>query len=190
MDFQGNLDKKFSVTWRWSDKPARPKEKDSWPSPEENAERLQDAGEPVDRGIVKCSNCEQLGHMKAKCPEEPNEVDRPVVKCYNCDGIGHRVRDCECNHASCPISHGANKNLKARLHVPTSSLAATASSLVIRRRSVSEIDVLLCIITNLTKARNPVRLRVSSARNAMRVCFHSQNAASTRANENSWSLLS
>jgi hypothetical protein len=35
--------------------------------------------------------------MKAKCPEEPNEVDRAVVKCYNCDGIGHRVRDCKFN---------------------------------------------------------------------------------------------
>jgi hypothetical protein len=97
VDLQGNLDKKYSVSWRWSDKAARPKEKDGWPTTEENLERLQDAGEPVDRGIVKCSNCEQLGHMKAKCPEEPNEVDRPVVKCYNCDEIGHRVRDCKFN---------------------------------------------------------------------------------------------
>jgi hypothetical protein len=103
VDLQGNLDKKYSVTWRWSDKPARPKEKDSWPTAAENAERLQDAGEPVDRGIVKCSNCEQLGHMKAKCPEEPNEVDRPVVKCYNCDEIGHRVRDCKLGYLICLV---------------------------------------------------------------------------------------
>ena len=95
VDLQGNLDKKYTVTWRWSDKAARPKEKDGWPSPAENLERLEDAGEPVDRGIVKCSNCEQLGHMKAKCPEEPNEIDRPIVKCYNCEEIGHRVRDCK-----------------------------------------------------------------------------------------------
>lgn len=100
VDLQGNLDKKYSVTWRWSDKAARPKEQDSWPTPEENRERLLDAGEPVDRGIVKCSNCDQLGHMKSKCPEEPNEVERTVVKCYNCDEIGHRVRDCK---FSCPI---------------------------------------------------------------------------------------
>jgi hypothetical protein len=39
-----------------------------------------------------------LGHMKAKCPEEPNEIDRPIVKCYNCEEIGHRVRDCKFLH--------------------------------------------------------------------------------------------
>jgi hypothetical protein len=56
MDLQGNLDKKFTVNWRLSDKPARPKENDLWPSaPEENLERLADAGVPVDRGIPKWS---------------------------------------------------------------------------------------------------------------------------------------
>jgi len=54
MDLQGNLDRQYSVTYRMSDKHARPKEKDSWPcSPEENLERLANAGEPVDRGIPK-----------------------------------------------------------------------------------------------------------------------------------------
>jgi len=97
MDLQGNLDRKYSVTWRWSDKALRPKEKDAWPTtPEENFERLADAGEPVDRGVPKCSNCDQLGHTKARCPEEKMEnADRAIVKCYNCEEVGHRVRDCK-----------------------------------------------------------------------------------------------
>ena len=54
MDLQGNLDRQYSITYRMSDKHARPKEKDAWPSsPEENLERLANAGEPVDRGIPK-----------------------------------------------------------------------------------------------------------------------------------------
>ncbi len=112
MDLQGNLDKKYSVTWRWSDKAARPKEKDIWPTPEENAERLLDAGEPVDRGVVKCANCDQLGHMKSKCPEEPNEVDRPAVKCYNCEGVGHRVRDCRFPQAIPPLEVQADREYR------------------------------------------------------------------------------
>ena len=90
MDLQGNLDKKYSISWRLSPNHQRPKEKDAWPaSPEENLERLKDAGEPVDRGIPKCSNCETLGHTKKNCPEEKQEnTDRAEVKCFNCDSIG------------------------------------------------------------------------------------------------------
>jgi hypothetical protein len=90
MDLQGNLDKKYSVSWRLSANHQRPKEKDFWPaSPEENLARLQDAGEPVDRGIPKCSNCDNLGHTKKNCPEEKQEVtDRAEVRCFNCDSIG------------------------------------------------------------------------------------------------------
>ena len=97
MDLQGNLDKKYTVSYRLSDKPKRPKEKEGWPeTPEENLERLKDAGEPVDRGIPKCGNCEQLGHTSRSCPEEKQEpTDRATVKCFNCDEVGHRVRDCE-----------------------------------------------------------------------------------------------
>ncbi|EPQ63833.1 hypothetical protein BGT96224_3590 [Blumeria graminis f. sp. tritici 96224] len=96
MDFQGNLDKKYTVSWRWSSRPARPREKQIWPSsPEENMERLKDAGEPTDRGVPKCSNCNMLGHTRKSCPEETIEnPDQPSVTCYNCDKIGHRVRDC------------------------------------------------------------------------------------------------
>lgn len=98
MDLQGNLDRKYSVNWRWSAKALRPKEKDAWPAtPEENIQRLADAGEPVDRGIPKCGNCEQLGHIRTKCPEEKLEPERAIVKCFNCDEVGHRVRDCKCH---------------------------------------------------------------------------------------------
>ncbi|RFU31862.1 hypothetical protein B7463_g4488, partial [Scytalidium lignicola] len=95
MDFQGNLDRKYTVSWRLSNKPKRPKERDGWPTPEENLERLDDAGEAVDRGMPKCGNCDALGHTAKFCKEEKVEnSDRPAVKCYNCSEVGHRVRDC------------------------------------------------------------------------------------------------
>lgn len=54
MDLQGKLDKKYTVNWRFSDKPSRPKEKEFWPATAEgNLERLADAGIPVDRGVPK-----------------------------------------------------------------------------------------------------------------------------------------
>ena len=109
MDLQGNLDKKYTVNWRFSDKPARPKENEFWPkTPEENLERLADAGVPVDRGVPKWSvsllsvvvihfakcfsnNCDTLGHTSRSCPQEKMEnADRAILKCYNCDGEGHR----------------------------------------------------------------------------------------------------
>jgi len=97
MDLQGNLGKKYSVSLRKTDKHQRPKEKELWPSSlEENLARLADAGEPVNRGIPKCNNCDQLGHMSRSCPEEKVEhTDRAEVKCYNCEQVGHRVRDCK-----------------------------------------------------------------------------------------------
>lgn len=96
MDLQGNLGKKYAISWRWDSKPRAPKEMDIWPaSPEENLERLADAGQPTDCKMPKCSNCDALGHTKKSCPEEVMESDRAQVKCYNCDEVGHRVRDCK-----------------------------------------------------------------------------------------------
>jgi hypothetical protein len=113
MDLQGNLDKKYTVTYRFSGKPARPREREGWPSEAENQERLKDAGDVVPRGIPKCRNCDELGHTSVSnipiiriygpnfsqksCPQEKMENDAVrVVKCYNCDQEGHRVRDCKC----------------------------------------------------------------------------------------------
>ncbi|KAI9643994.1 hypothetical protein NHQ30_007346 [Ciborinia camelliae] len=95
MDLQGNLDRKYSVSWRKSSKHSRPKEKENWPAtPEENLERLADAGEPVDRGVPLCSRCSELGHISKHCTEEAGESERVQVQCFNCNEVGHRVRDC------------------------------------------------------------------------------------------------
>jgi hypothetical protein len=95
MDLQGNLEKKYQVTMRTSMNPKRPKEQEIWPAtPEDNLERLKNAGEPVDRGIPLCSRCSVLGHTVRSCPEEKQEdTERPGVKCHNCDSTSHRIRD-------------------------------------------------------------------------------------------------
>lgn len=105
MDLQGNLGKKYTVNYRFNPKPARPRESEGWPTPEENMERLADAGEVVDRGLPKCSNCSEIGHISKNCPQEKQErSDRATVKCYNCDQEGHRVRDCKIIHRYCEVS--------------------------------------------------------------------------------------
>ncbi|KAK3942229.1 hypothetical protein QBC46DRAFT_309557 [Diplogelasinospora grovesii] len=96
MDLQGNLDKKYTVTYRFQWNPPRPIDRKVWPKDvDENLERLKDAGEVVPRGIPICRNCSELGHISKNCPQEKYEADTvKVVKCFNCDGVGHRVRDC------------------------------------------------------------------------------------------------
>ena len=99
MDFQGNLDKTYTVSYRFDFKPARPREVDSWPkSLEENQERLKDAGEVVNRGLDRCNNCSELGHIAKHCPQEKQEKERVVIRCFNCGEEGHRIRDCTFNH--------------------------------------------------------------------------------------------
>jgi hypothetical protein len=99
MDLQGNLEKKYTVQCRFSDKPARPREATGWPkSPEENLDRLQDAGIVVERRMTKCSNCGELGHTKKACKQEDlRAAERVVIKCFNCGEEGHRIRDCRLN---------------------------------------------------------------------------------------------
>ncbi|KXH63518.1 zinc knuckle [Colletotrichum nymphaeae SA-01] len=95
MDLQGNLDKKYTVQYRFSAQPDRQREKANWPaSPEENLARLEDAGEPVSRLMQKCNNCNELGHNSKDCPQDPMEKARVTIACYNCGEEGHRVRDC------------------------------------------------------------------------------------------------
>ncbi|KAI0407688.1 hypothetical protein F4802DRAFT_522851 [Xylaria palmicola] len=100
MDLQGNLDKKYRVNYRFGENPVRPRERELWPSnPKENIERLADAGEPVSRGLTKCTNCNELGHISKNCPQEKMEKERVVIMCFNCNEPGHRMRDCK--HMEC-----------------------------------------------------------------------------------------
>lgn len=95
MDLQGNLNKKYRINYRFDSKPTRPRERELWPSVEENLERLTDAGDPVSRGLSKCTNCSELGHIAKNCPQEKMEKERVVIMCFNCNEPGHRIRDCE-----------------------------------------------------------------------------------------------
>ena len=96
MDLQGNVGKKYTVSYRFSKTPERPREAPGWPtSDEEILERLTDAGEVVDSGARKCRNCDEIGHMTKDCPNEKTERDRVSIMCINCNEVGHRVRDCE-----------------------------------------------------------------------------------------------
>jgi hypothetical protein len=58
IDLQGKLSCKYVVGFYFSEKPQRANLKDRWPpTPEDNLERLADAGFPYDRHIPKCANC-------------------------------------------------------------------------------------------------------------------------------------
>jgi hypothetical protein len=97
MDLQGNLGKKFTVTYRFQWNPPRPRDRELWPKDvDENIERLKDAGEVVYGGLPKCSNCDEIGHIAKSCPQEKMERENThEIICFNCGETGHRVRDCE-----------------------------------------------------------------------------------------------
>ncbi len=97
VNLQGKIGCKYAVFYFLSDKPQRPNMKERWPkSTEENVERLQDAGVPMDSGVVKCNNvsgnglslrlsrltdqCNELGHTTRKCPQERETIERAAVK--------------------------------------------------------------------------------------------------------------
>ncbi|UNI20711.1 hypothetical protein JDV02_006776 [Purpureocillium takamizusanense] len=96
MDLQGNMGKKYSISYRFTDKPDRPREAESFPkSHEELLARLDDAGEIVNSGRSKCHNCGELGHVAKFCTQERTErPDQPKISCSNCNEEGHRLRDC------------------------------------------------------------------------------------------------
>lgn len=96
MDMQGHCDKKYIVSYRFSDKAARPRERALFPKDAaENLTRLGDAGEPTENGKRRCYNCDAYGHSASSCPEMKVEREHTVIKCTNCDVVGHRVRDCK-----------------------------------------------------------------------------------------------
>ncbi|RMZ77784.1 hypothetical protein DV737_g4232, partial [Chaetothyriales sp. CBS 132003] len=96
VNLQGEVDKKYAVGYFLSEKPQRPKLVEVWPeSPAANVERLADAGLAVDRGVPKCSNCGQMGHVMRQCREEIVPIARVTVSCKLCGEEGHRVRDCK-----------------------------------------------------------------------------------------------
>jgi hypothetical protein len=94
MDLQGNLGKKYSVSYRFSKDPRKPIERDGWPaSMDELLNRLEDAGDIVDRRLPRCIRCGEMGHTTKTCTEE--KVERPGPNpCPNCGAEGHRLRAC------------------------------------------------------------------------------------------------
>ncbi|ODA80334.1 hypothetical protein RJ55_03292 [Drechmeria coniospora] len=92
MDLQGNMGKKYSISYRFSEKPDRPREADSFPkSRDELLARLEDAGEVVDSGKVMCRNCGELGHPSKYCHQP--RIDK--FACRNCGKSGHKATECE-----------------------------------------------------------------------------------------------
>jgi hypothetical protein len=58
IDLQGTLDREHLVGFYFSAKASRGKLRERWPAdPEENIERLSNAGLPYDRKLPKCLNC-------------------------------------------------------------------------------------------------------------------------------------
>ncbi|KAJ5125480.1 Zinc knuckle CX2CX4HX4C [Penicillium atrosanguineum] len=95
IDLQGQLDRQYLVGLFRSQKLCRKALKGRWPeNQDENMDRLGNAGLPYDRLVVKCRNCEELGHIAKHCPEEAREVSKVEIICLNCNNMGHRVRDC------------------------------------------------------------------------------------------------
>jgi hypothetical protein len=65
VDLQGRTGRKYVVGFYLGEKPRRAKATASWPkSPEENLERLKDAGLVMNAHKIKCDRCngESIGH--------------------------------------------------------------------------------------------------------------------------------
>ncbi len=59
VNLQGELNRTYKIGFHLSPKPKRETAKQGWPeTPEENLERLKNAGMPMERGIPKCARCD------------------------------------------------------------------------------------------------------------------------------------
>ncbi|KJZ73903.1 hypothetical protein HIM_06796 [Hirsutella minnesotensis 3608] len=96
MDLQGNMGLKYTISYRFSEHPSRPREKPAFPkNREEHLARLTDAGDVVNSGRPLCGNCGELGHTRKYCEKEVRaKPDQPKISCSNCGQDGHRLRDC------------------------------------------------------------------------------------------------
>ncbi|MCJ1353730.1 MAG: hypothetical protein MMC33_003717 [Icmadophila ericetorum] len=113
VDLQGEIDKTYQISFQLSEKPRRRNDRQGWPkTPEENLERLKDAGFPEERHVPRCANCGQLGHTKKACPEELIEKEKVEDTCMNCKGKGHQMRNCP----EARIDHNLCRNCKQPGH--------------------------------------------------------------------------
>lgn len=105
MDAAGNLGKTYQVTFRFQFNPQRASDAEAFPkTPEENLERLKDAGIAVDCLLQKCTNCNELGHTRKKCEQDKGDSGQAKVSCVNCEQDGHRARDCKYRDSRCLCS--------------------------------------------------------------------------------------
>ncbi|SMR41687.1 unnamed protein product [Zymoseptoria tritici ST99CH_1E4] len=67
VNFQGKPDQKYVLSFQFSARPRRVKFSEGWPTtPEENIERLAEAGVVMDGFVQKCRNCEQIVESLSK----------------------------------------------------------------------------------------------------------------------------
>ncbi|KAK8432509.1 putative zinc knuckle transcription factor [Phyllosticta citricarpa] len=110
VDFAGKTGCTYALSFNYSYKPKRKNVMEAWPkTPEENRERLSDAGFVVDRFVMKCTQCGEIGHSRKFCKQEREEIDRPEVKCLVCQETGHRARDCKQERVDPHLCKNCNK---------------------------------------------------------------------------------
>ena len=67
INLQGVLDQKYKIGFFFTPNPRRRNLKAVWPAtPEENLERLTEAGQPYERGVPKCPRCN--GKLESSTP--------------------------------------------------------------------------------------------------------------------------
>lgn len=137
VNLQGEIEKKYAVSYFLSDKPQRPTLVPKWPQDaEDNFARLADAGIPLDRGVDKCNNCGKIGHKSRACTEEKAPSEQPKIFCHLCNEEGHRVRDCtqerQKGGRACKVCESEEHLAKVRTPIATSGLKDTNEDRIVR----------------------------------------------------------